>query len=113
MLANIEVHEHTRMPAEALLQEGLRTLSRVMRQQLRLHAMNARRLLQGFDDVGEQPFLDLVAARIAASVAHRVADRVADIFAAKEVADHALALLVHKEGVAEDAAPLDGGVPRE
>src|ERR1035437_5615201 len=75
--------------------------------------LNAGRLLQGFDDVGEQAFFDLVAARIAASVAARVAARVADIFANKEVADYALALLVHKEGVAEDAAPLDGGVPRK
>src|SRR5260370_11541062 len=79
--------------------------------------MNAGRLLQGFDDVSEQAFFDLVAARIAASVADRVANRVAgsvaDRVADKEVADHALALLVDKEGVAEDAAPLDGGVPGE
>jgi hypothetical protein len=62
MLADFEVHEDTRMAAEALLQEGLRNLSGVVRQQLRLHAMNAGRLLQGFDDVRKQAFFDLVTA---------------------------------------------------
>src|SRR5450756_242991 len=100
MPSDIEIHEDAGMAAEALLQEGARDFSGVVRQQLRLHAMNAGRLLQGFDDVGEQAFFDLVASRIAASVAARVADRFAD----KEVADHALALLVDKEGVAKDAA---------
>ncbi len=76
-----------------------------MRQQLRLHAMDAGRLLQGFDDVREQSFFDLVAVRSATSVADRVAD--------EEIADNALILLIDKEGVAEDAAPLDGGIARE
>jgi len=42
--------------------------------------------LQGFDDMGEQAFFDLVTVRAAGSPA----DRVADIFANKEVADDAL-----------------------
>src|SRR5450759_938891 len=71
--------------------------------------MNAGRLLQGFDDVGKQAFFDLVTVETAGAVADRVADR----FANKQVADHSLALLVDKEGVAEDAAALDGGVAGE
>src|SRR6266849_5372830 len=105
MPADIEIHENARMAAEALLQKGTRDFSGVVRQQLRLHAMDARRLLQGFDDVSEQAFFDLVTVGTTGSVADRVAD--------KEVADNALVLLVHKEGVAEDAAPLDGGIAGE
>src|SRR4029077_11792986 len=104
MLADIEIHEDARMAAEPLLQKGTRDFSGVVRQQLRLHAMDAGRLLQGFDDVGEQAFFDLVTVRPAGSVTDRVADRVPN----EEVADNALILLVDKEGVAEDAAPLDG-----
>src|SRR5258708_12766135 len=67
--------------------------------------MDTGRLLQSFDDVSEQTFFDLVAVGTTGSVASRVAD--------KEVADNALILLVDKEGVAEDAAPLDGGIAGE
>src|SRR5258708_37049267 len=67
--------------------------------------MDTGRLLQSFDDVSEQTFFDLVAVGTTGSVASRVAD--------KEVADNALVLLIHKEGVAEDAAPLDGGIAGE
>src|SRR5208283_4621480 len=98
MPSHIEIHEDAGMAAEALLQEGARDFSGVLRQQLRLHAMDAGRLLQGFDDVCEQLFFDLVTAGTAGSIAD------------KEVADDALALLVDKEGVAEDAAALNGGV---
>src|SRR5258708_20699617 len=57
MRADIEIHEDARMAAEALLQEGARDFSCVVRQQLRLHAMNAGRLLQGLDNVrGQSPF---------------------------------------------------------
>src|SRR5258708_28573223 len=105
MLADIKIHDDARMPAEALLQKRTRDFSGVVRQQLRLDAMDAGRLLQGFDDVREQSFFDLVAVRAATSVADRVAD--------EEIADNALILLIDKEGVAEDAAPLDGGIARE
>jgi len=57
--------------------------------------------MQGFDDVGEQLFFDLVTAGSSVSVAN------------EEVSDDALALLVHKKGIAEDAATLDGGVARK
>src|ERR1700732_5560819 len=105
MLADIKIHEDARMPAEALLQKRTRDFSGVVRQQLRLHAMDAGRLLQGFDDVREQSLFDLVAVRTATSVADRVAD--------EEIADNALILLIEKEGVADEAAPLDGGIARE
>src|SRR6266481_5701061 len=105
MLGDIEIHEHAGMAAEPLLQEGTRDFSGVVRQQLSLHAMDTGRLLQSFDDVSEQTFFDLVAVGTTGSVASRVAD--------KEVADNALILLVDKEGVAEDAAPLDGGIAGE
>jgi hypothetical protein len=78
MLADIKIHEDARMPAEALLQKRTRDVSGVVRQQLRLHAMDAGRLLQGFDDVREQSFFDLVAVKPATLVADRVADRLAD-----------------------------------
>src|SRR4029077_15750527 len=109
MLADIKIHENARMPAEALLQKGTRDFSGGGRQQLRLHAMDAGRLLQGFDDVREQSFFALAAVRTATSVADRVADRLAN----EQIADDALILLIDKEGVAEDAAPLDGGIARE
>src|ERR1700676_4427493 len=109
MLADIEIHEDARMAAEALLQERPRDFSGVVRQQLRLHAMDTGRLLQGFDNVSEQTFFDLVPVGTTGSVANRFADRVAD----KEVADNALVLFVHKKGVAKDAAPLDGGIAGE
>src|ERR1700686_740858 len=67
--------------------------------------MDAGRLLQGFDDVGEQALFDLVTVGTAGSVTDRVAD--------EEVADDALILLVHKKGVAENAAALDGGITGE
>src|SRR5712664_981242 len=101
MLADIEIHEDARMAAEALLQERPRDFSGVVRQQLRLHAMDTGRLLQSFDDVSEQTFFDLVPVGTAGCVAN------------KEVANNALVLLVDKKGVTEDAAPLDGGIARE
>src|ERR1035441_1336701 len=106
MASDLEIHEDPGMSAEALLQKGPRDFSGVVRQQLRLHAMDAGRLLQGFDDVGEQAFFHLVTIVTSGSVAYRVADR----FENEKVADDALALLVNKKGVAEDAAALDGGV---
>ena len=91
------------MAAEALLQKGTRDFSGVVRQQLRLHAMDAGRLLQGFDDVGEQAFFDLVTVWTARAPSGGT----------KEVANDALALLVNKKGVAKDAAALNGGVAGE
>src|ERR1700730_2609091 len=67
--------------------------------------MDAGRLLQGLDDVREQALFDLVPVRTATSVADRVAD--------EEVTDNTLILFVDKEGVAEDAAALDGGISGE
>ena len=69
MRADFEIHKDARMAAETLLQKGPRDFSGIVRQQLRLHAMDAGRLLQGFDDVGEQAFFDLVTIGTAASVA--------------------------------------------
>src|ERR1700687_5414073 len=109
MPADIEIHEDAGMAAEALLQKGARNFSSVVRQQLRLHAMDAGRLLQSFDDVSEQALFDLVPVGVASSVAGRVADRVPD----KEVADDSLILLVNKKGVAENAATFDGRIARE
>src|ERR1051326_156302 len=73
----------------------------VMGQQLRLYAMNPRRLLQSRDDMGEQANLDL--ARVGETIA------VGDI----EIANHALAAFVDEKRVAEDAASIDGGVARQ
>src|SRR5580704_1839829 len=102
MPANLEIHKYARMPAEALLQEGTRNLSGLMRQQLGLDAMDARRLLQGFDDMGEQPFFDFATAWTAKGVVNS--------FTNKQVPDNPLALLINKKGVAKDAAPLDSSV---
>src|ERR1700674_3342689 len=106
MLADIEIHKDAGMAAEALLQERPRNFSGVVRQQLRLHAMDTGRLLQSFDDVREQAFFALATVGAVGSVADGVADKLAN----KEVADNTLVLLVDKKGVTEDAAPLDGGI---
>jgi hypothetical protein len=98
ILRHLEIHEHSRMPAEALRQKRPCDFSRFVRQQLRLDAVNSRRLLQGLDDVTQKSFFHF------ASVKRLLA------FADKEVADHALALLVNEKRVAEDPSAFDGRV---
>src|ERR1035441_475119 len=98
MPSNLIFHEHPRMAAEALLQKRTRDFTRMMRQQLRFHAMDAGRLLQRFDDVSKQAFFNLVTVGTTGSIAD------------KKIADHSLALLVNKKRVSEDASPLDGGI---
>src|ERR1017187_219490 len=98
MPSNLIVHEHPRMAAEALVQKRTRDFSRMMCQQLRFHAMNARRLLQRFDDVSKQTLFNLVTVGTTNSIAD------------KKIADHSLALLVNKKRIPEDASPLDGGI---
>src|SRR5271154_6125859 len=101
MLADIEIHEDPRMPAKSLLQERTRDFFGIVRQQLRLHAMDSGRLLQGFDDVGKQTFFDFAAIRTAGSVAD------------EQVSNDALTLFVNKKGVTEDAAALNRGIARQ
>src|ERR1700733_13336140 len=98
MRDDFEIHEHARMPAEALRQKRPRDLASFVRQQLRLDAMDARRLLQRLNDVGEKPFLNFEAIKRATSIAN------------KQVADHSLALLVNKKRIAENTAALDGSI---
>ena len=63
--------------------------------------MDAGRLLQRLDDMRKQSLLDLAPVRRSASIAH------------KQVADHALALLVNEKRVAEHAAALNGRIARQ
>src|ERR1017187_2743045 len=98
MPSNLIVHEHPRMAAEALLQKRTRDFTRMMRQQLRFHAMDAGRLLQRFDDVSKQAFFNLVTVGTTGSIAD------------KKIADNSLALLVNKKRVSEDASTLARGI---
>ena len=86
------------MTAESLRHEGARDFAGLVRQQLRLDAVNAGRLLQRFDHVGQQPLFDFAAVQAASAIVH------------KQVADHALALFVDKKGVTANTAALDGRV---
>src|SRR3954470_8759972 len=74
---------------------------RLMRQQLRFNAMNPGRLLQGFDDVGQQLQLDLTRIRQASAIG--------DV----QVADHSLAAFVYEEGIAENTPAIDCGITRK
>src|SRR6185369_661272 len=71
-----------------------------MQQQLRFDAMDAGRLLQSVDDVGEQFVLDL-----AAPCSGCAFD--------EDVADHALGSFINKEEIAKHLSALDGGVSRQ
>src|ERR1035438_4587688 len=86
------------MPAESLRKKGTGNFSRVVGQQLRFHTMDPGRLLQGFDDVREQPLFNLAPVGSSSSIAH------------KQVADHAIALLVHKKRIAKNVAALNRGI---
>ena len=103
MLADFKIHEHAGMAAESLLQEGARNFSCVVRQQLRFDAMDPRGLLQGLNDVSQQPLFYLAPVRLGRlrSIAH------------EEVSNHALALFVNEKGVSKNTAAFDGGVARQ
>ena len=89
------------MTAEALLQEWPDDLAGLMRQQLRLHAMDAGRLLQRLDDMRKQSLLNLAPVRRPASIAD------------EQVADHALALLINEKRVAENTPALNRRIARQ
>ena len=88
------------MKTEALRGEGFGDRSGFVNQQLGFDAVNARRLLQGFDYVAEQLPFDIVGIMLLA---------VADV----EIADHAFAAFIDEERIAEDAAAIDGGIARK
>src|SRR6478735_8767378 len=69
-----------------------------MRQQLRFNAVNARRLLQGFDHVRQQAALDLLAT---AAIIARTNEK---------ISDHSFTALVNKERIAEDFTARNRGV---
>ena len=71
-----------------------------MNQQLRFDAVDAGRLLQGFDHMDQQPAFDLLRAgsAISISVSH------------EQIADHSFITFIDEKGVAEDLAPVDGSV---
>src|SRR5882672_5774290 len=89
------------MPLEARFQEGPRNHIRLVSQQLRLDAMNSRRLLKGLDHMGQQVDFDLAGIGQTSSVG--------DV----EVADHSLAAFVYKKRITKHAATVDGGVTRQ
>src|SRR6266567_2027777 len=86
------------MPLESRLQKWPRYYIGFVRQELRLHSMNPRRLLQGLDDMREQPQFDLAGIGEAVAIGH------------VEVANHTLAALVHEERVTEDAPAIHGRI---
>jgi hypothetical protein len=76
-----------------------------MHQQLRLDAVDPRRLLQGRDHVGEQAMFQLVMPVPSVAAAAPVGY--------EQVPDHSLAALVDEEGVSLDVAVLHCGIARE
>src|SRR5262249_25540347 len=73
----------------------------VVCKQLRFYAMNARRLLQSLNHVGEQASLNVVGLREPFAVRD------------KQVSDHAFAAFVNEESITKDLAALDGGIARK
>src|ERR1700685_555293 len=86
------------MTLESLIEKRPRYTSRFVREQLRFHAMNSGRLLQGLDDMRQQFDFYLASVGKASAVRH------------EKIADHSFAAFIHEKAVAEDAAALDGGV---
>src|ERR1700722_1085450 len=70
----------------------------VMSQQLCFNAMDAGRLLQGFDDVSQQA--QFHGTRIGKAAAVRD----------KEIADHSLAAFIDEKRIAEDFPAVNGGI---
>src|ERR1700731_2191378 len=87
------------MALESCLRKRARNRVSFVGEQLRLHSMNSRRLLQRLDNMCQQLHFNI--ARVGKPVA------VADV----EVANHSLVALVDKERIAEDAAAIDGRIP--
>ena len=89
------------MPAETLVDKRPGDDSGLVHEQLRFDAMDAGRLLQGFDHVREQPGFHFVRIRQAAAVGD------------KKISNHALAAFVNKKRIAEDSSAIDGRVARQ
>src|SRR5580704_13110142 len=87
------------MALESLIQKRPRHAACLMRQQLRLDAVNSGRLLQRLDHVREQFQLYLARVRKPPAVRH------------KKITNHSLAAFVDKKAVAENAAAVDGSIP--
>src|SRR5216683_2467609 len=94
-------HEQARVAAESLIEKWLRGGTGFMRQQLRLNAVDAGRLLQRLDDVRQQAAFNVFAVSILCA-----------IFAVthEQVADHAFVVFVHEKRIPEDLATRNGGV---
>src|SRR5512141_383184 len=84
-------HEEAPIAAEPLLEKWAGDHAGLVHQELGLHAMDARRVLERLDDVGEQFGLKPVAIAAVAYGAVNI-----------QVADDALAALIDEEGVSVD-----------
>src|ERR1039458_2913217 len=93
-------HEEPGMPAETLCDEGLRDNSSFVHEQLRFDAMDARRLLEGFDHMREQSRFSFGRIRHAPAISD------------KKIANYPFAALVNKKRVAEDLSAIDSCVTR-
>ena len=71
-----------------------------MHEQLGFNTMHTGRLLQSFDDVGDQAILDGVLSLAVGEA----------FFGNEEIANHSLAAFIDKEGISVQAPALDGGI---
>src|SRR5581483_6297516 len=85
-------HEQSRMTLETGFEERPRNHVRLVREQLRLDAVNSGRLLQRLDDVRQQTDFDLTGVRQPVAV-HDV-----------EIANNSLAAFIDEKRIAEDAS---------
>ena len=97
-LAQWQNHKEPRMALESLLEKRAGHTPGIMREQLRLHTVDAGRLLQRFNHVGQQAELNLSSVGKTAAVSD------------EQVANHALAAFIDEKRIAEDASTVDGGV---
>jgi len=93
-----ENHEKAWMALESLIEKRPGYTSGFVRQQLGFDAMNAGRLLQSLDHMGQQP--DLYIASICGAPAVRD----------EKIADYPLAALINEKAVPENKAAFDRGV---
>jgi len=99
--SELQYHKQPRVPLKARLDKWTRYYFRVMGQQLGFDAMDAGRLLERLDDVGQKVqfhFSRVWQSRTVRNV---------------QIADHALASFIDEKGVAEDATAIDRSVSRQ
>src|SRR5258708_25008099 len=96
-----ERHEQALVALESRIQKRTRNRVGLVRQELRLHPMDPRRLLQSLDNVGQKPYFDFASVWQPAAVRN------------VQIANHSLVALIHKERVTENPAAVDCRISRQ